>query len=119
MSKVIEVKQAKPTEEDYECFLDFMYGLERMLEHRLHPDRDRDEDIDTNWIDENLRYWIESQWENRSKPHDVSCVWQRVFYAGQCAVENSCDPSKDVLEWRPEIQQALDFYEAHGPKVMQ
>lgn len=39
MSKVIEVKQAKPTKEDYECFLEFMYGLERMLEHRVHPDR--------------------------------------------------------------------------------
>lgn len=36
--------------------------------------------------------------------------WHRVVWGGKTAIDNCCDPDADVLEWRPDVRQRIDYF---------
>lgn len=104
MTKTIDVKMAKPSEKDFDRVLFFFQGIEAMLEENTIIESQDDEG--TPFEPEAALEWLEKQWK------DVNCSWRRVLWAGQVAIDNACDPSKDVLEFKPEILAAAKLAES-------
>jgi hypothetical protein len=96
MPSEIAMKQAKPSADECRKFLEFMQGLESIIENGECPDPDS-EPFDIRDANE-LVGWLYHQW------HSIGPIWQRVFFAGQTAMENACDPNADTLEWKPELK---------------
>lgn len=113
----ITLKMAKPSEEDFDTVHGFLQGLEAMLEHNKlpddHPDaavHEPDEyggPIDSPVIVD----WVRRKWGQCRRRAGVQNCWQRVLWAGKTAIDNACDPAADVLEYKPEIQRAMDCHQ--------
>lgn len=95
----IQMKMAKPSQEDFDAVWKFLQGLESLIERREHPET---EERISDWnLQDEMASWIESRWPA------VSYSWQRLIIAGQVAIDNACDPTADTLEWKPEIAAAM------------
>jgi hypothetical protein len=98
--KAMTVKQAKPSPEDNEAMLRFLKGLEDIFHNNVHPDAGDSEDVPP-LSDEDAFLWIRHRYLQSGHRFD------RVFWAGRCAIDNACDPSLSYLEFKPEILAAL------------
>jgi hypothetical protein len=100
LEEVAVMKQAKPSAAECQAFLRFMKGLESIFENHESPDTGDDP---FNPLSTSKVYlWLENQW------HAIGPIWQRVYFAGQMAIDNTCDPNADMLEWRDEIKEAAE-----------
>jgi hypothetical protein len=93
MPSEIAMKQAKPSPDECRKFLEFMQGLELIMDGDF-PDG---EEFDVH-NDAMVVGWLHAKWKA------IYPVWERVFFAGQTAMENACDPNADTLEWKPELK---------------
>ncbi len=97
------MKQAMPTQDDRSIVLDVLHWLETAIEGRIEYDSEgNDREITDDEIIDRLRFL-----HFGSAGHNFGSSWQRVVYAGLCAIDNACDPSETVLAWKPEIARAL------------
>lgn len=99
MGEVLEVKMAKPSSEDFRRVHEFFDGLESMLEDRC--DIETGDQVD----DAAILEWIRTRWAVRGP--GVGSSWRRVVWGGQMMVDAACDPNSGVVDWRPEIAEAL------------
>ena len=93
------MKQAKPTADESLAFLRFMQGLESILER---GEILIDEGDTLRITDALMIGWLAREWER------IGPIWKRVFFAGQVAIDNACDPNADTLEWREELKEAAE-----------
>ncbi len=102
MPETIQLKQAMPTEDDRSIVLDVLHWIETYIEtgYQFDAEGNEHELTDEQFVDR-LRLHFESAGRNFGN------CWQRVLYAGLCAIDNACDPSETVLTWKPEIARAL------------
>ena len=98
MREPCHLYQAKPSNEEQLALVDFFNELEVMIEDRTMPDA-------SEATEEAICEWLSGIWET------IGPCWRRVLFAGMTAISNSCDPAKDALEWKPSIQEAIDFYQ--------
>jgi hypothetical protein len=107
MAQTIQLKQAMPTREDRDTVLDVLHWLATAVEENIEYDGDgNDFEISDDAIIDRLRSHFTSAGRN------FGTAWQRVIYAGLCAIDNACDPNADVLEWKPELARALEIVSA-------
>lgn len=98
-TKEITVKMAKPSEKDFDTVLRFLQGLDEIHEYAVITNDDGDDqDMDD---PEKIVEWVESKWPQ------VVRAYSRVLWAGKTAIDNACDPTLDVLEFKPEILEAM------------
>lgn len=113
MGQTIQLKQAMPTEEDRRIVLDFLHWLETYVLTDIEYIKDEDgDDIEVELSDEDFLERLEEHFTSAGR--NFGCSWQRVVYAGLCAIDNACDPHADVLEWRPEIRRGLELVSAES-----
>lgn len=109
--KTIELKMAKPSQQDFECVHDFLQGIETIIEDDLIPEQG-DGESGTLATEDRTVEWMTTQWRR------VRRSWSRVLWAGKTAIDNCCDPNANVLEWKPEIvemQKVLADLTDHDP----
>jgi hypothetical protein len=105
--KTIEVKMARPTKDDFEAVFQLHRFLESLIEYQTITSGDEDDDSEVQVSSEseeymeNLSDFVTNWWER------FSGSWNRVIFGGECAIQNACDPNASVLEFKPEIQLAL------------
>lgn len=107
--KVIEVKMAKATEDDFRRVTDFLAMLDEIMEYGTYtPPNDDEEEINEEINDaDRLRKLIEAAWGGPGRA-GVGSAWRRVVWGGKMAIDNCCDPVADVLEWRPDVREWLE-----------
>lgn len=113
--RTLHLKIAKPSQEDFDTLHGFLQGLEGILERNElpegHPDEGQEPDEYGGSIDSPVIVdWLHDQWGGRWQRSGVGTCWQRVLWAGDVAIKNACDPDADVLEFKPEIQRAMDCH---------
>ena len=91
----MEMKIAKPTQDDFACVLYFFNMTESIFEDGV--DMETGENVAGAEQFELMR----TQWKK------ISPSWNRVLWAGKMAIDNACDPDCDVLEFSPKILAAL------------
>lgn len=79
------MKQAKPSNAEFEQVITFLQDLDDAI-HDDNPD---------------LAEWV------RQRYPTIQNCWSRVLWAGKTAIDNSCDPTLDHLEWKPEIKSLM------------
>lgn len=94
--KEIIVKQAKPSTQDNEVVLKFFQACEEIFEEGTDPRIDSESPPQISA--EEAKGYLEELWR------EVSCSWGRVYWAGRCAIDNACDPTLDVLDFKPELR---------------
>lgn len=77
------MKQAKPSEADYDSVLRFFQAVEEALNNGQWP----------NGIAEAV------------DKHFPFASWERVYWAGLTCIHNACDPDLDYLQFKPEIRE--------------
>lgn len=87
------MKQAMPSKKDREVVMRFLHNLDWVAESRIHPETEAE------MSDEEVIDWLDDQWPA------FGVSWQRVLYAGLCALDNACDPSLSYLEFKPELRE--------------
>jgi len=94
------LKQAKPTEDEFQLLLRFLSGLEDLIELRNWPGAEDScaDDTPRAVTAEAVWDWLQEQWRT------VGPRWQRVLWAGDTAIRNACDPESRVLDWHPHLR---------------
>ncbi len=104
MNKTAKMKQAKASGDDIRHVADFFLMLEEVIEHGTYtPVNDNDEEVSEDVDAERLHELIAVMWGGPG----VGLAWRRVVLGYDILVRNCCDPGSKVLEWRPDIVQAL------------
>lgn len=85
------MRQARPTEADFDAVLDFFNELEAVIEGE---DAREDDDVD-------IDMWLSGLWDK------VTNHWRRAVFGGQVAVVNACDPTCGHLEFKKELKDAV------------
>lgn len=101
--RTLEVKMAKPTEEDFSRVREFLDMIEEVMEYGTYtPPNDDGEEISEIIGSERLLELIEAAWGGPGQI-GVGVSWRRVVWGGKVAIDNCCDPDADVLEWLPAV----------------
>lgn len=130
MSKYCSMKCAKPDEKDFDKFSKLMV-LENLFDGRYwssHEDEWREWDDDDEDKKELLdcEKWVRDFYglsETDDMDNDIilceyvrrlfkgnSSVFRRVEMAAMMAIDNCFDPDIDYIDWKPEIKNAIAFY---------
>jgi len=108
MGKTIGMKMAKASKEDIERCIKFFQFIEEFMEYGTHtPENDEFEEDSIDLDDEAFVEKLRELWGGRFKAAAVDCAWTRVVMGCDILIDNCCDPSSDVLEWKPEIAKQL------------
>lgn len=108
------MKQARPTEADFDSLIDFFNILEAAIENGEDPDNEPE--TAEEWecagmiTDARIVELIRKHW-GEHRP-GVGTNWRRVIFGGQLAVTEACDQTLPYLEWRPELKEAADKMDA-------
>lgn len=89
------MKQAKPSKRDNDRVLEFLRACEAIFQERIDP---RDEDCIQPIDEDDAFALLDEMWPK------VAPCWQRVYFAGHCAIENACDPNLPHLDLKPELR---------------
>ena len=131
------LKCAKPDDKDFDAFTKLMV-LENLFDNRYwsnHEDEwrewsdddedreelldceadirdmndlDKDEEVDNDLI---LLEYVRRLFRKHSS------AFRRVEMAAQMGIDNCFDPDKDYIDWRPDIQNAINYYNNHTEEV--
>ena len=104
MSKEIQVKMAKASDDDLRRVREFFQMIEEVVEYGTWtPDEfGVSEDVD----DSRLVELIRAMWNERGL--GVGSSWFRVVCGCGILIDNCCDPDVATLEWRPDIAKAME-----------
>lgn len=88
------MQMARARKEEFEAVYRFLQGVETICERGEHPDTGLPLDDQGE-----VMQWLDKEWRT------VEGSSARVVLGGMTAVENACDPTLDVLEFKPEIKK--------------
>lgn len=103
MGKTLTVQMAKPSVRDFEAVYRLRDILESLCEYRQLPPSPADDpdappvEVPADELAETIGDRVERWWANHSPS------FFRVVFGGQVAVQTFCDPTADVIAWRPEV----------------
>lgn len=125
-TRTVQLRQAKPDEDDYNTTLDFFHACETALERprfSIGSAYDQWQELDEDDPDRKLiiaiRKRVAEEESMSEKDVDMRIVmyeflqrkfmrasasWRRVYFGGQIMIENACDPTKDYLDWYPGLE---------------
>lgn len=104
------MKMARATQEDVKVLREFLEWLENYSEDGTDSRGEFDEDaysypaID----DEAALEFIRGQFSRFCRTRNVGTVWNRIVMGYEVLHDNVCDPEKDYLDWKPELQAVID-----------
>ena len=90
------MKQARPSDDDMQCMLDFFSELDEML----HDTR-----FGASVDSEAVGALVKKHWGGTGP--GVGGSWNRVLYGMVTLLENCTDPAADTLEWRRDVRDWL------------
>ena len=103
------MKMARATKEDVEHLTKFLQWLERFEEYGEDL-RTLDEETGecSSISDADALSYITSEFGRFGRKRSVGSCWNRVIWGYQVLHDNVCDPEKDYLDWKPELQAVID-----------
>ncbi len=110
---VIDVKMAKASADDVQRVINFFEWLETFCDEGVDNSKPYDEENDCfpELEDEAAMDAIKAEFSRWTRRPTVAASWRRVVWGFSILCDNVCDPSSDVLEWKPEIKSALEAVE--------
>ena len=88
MSKAYKVTASRAMPGDIGQVRDFLYELEELVDDPLKtPDE--------------IGAWMKRNWW-RCAQH-----WRKILFGYETLIDNACDPTLTILEWKPEILKAF------------
>jgi hypothetical protein len=110
---VLEVRMAKASADDCKRVVDFFEWLETFVDEGVDQSKPYDDEEDSYPAisEEEAMEHIKAEFSRWTRRATVAASWRRVVWGFSCLCDNVCDPSSDVLEWKPEIRSALEAME--------
>lgn len=107
---VIEVKMAKASKDDVDRLIKFFEWLETVCDEGVDNSKPYDEESDSypEIEDDEAMEAIKAEFSRWTRRPTVAGSWRRVVWGFATLCDNVCDPSSDVLEWKPEIKAILE-----------
>lgn len=107
------MKMAKASADDVKRVVDFFEWLETFCDEGVDNSKPYDEENDCfpALEDEAAMDAIKTEFSRWTRRPTVAASWRRVVWGFSILCDNVCDPSSDVLEWKPEIKSALEAVE--------
>lgn len=99
------MKMAKASDKDIAALNDFFQELEQAIEDGEYGENEyQDEFYDDSESGDHARMYafIEKWWPR------LRGSWGRVVHGCDTLIKNVCDPSQNVLDWKPELKAALE-----------
>lgn len=114
------MKMARASKHDFDLVREFFEFVEEFMEHGTEiisstASGDDDEESLTDYVeisDEAFLEKLRDKWGTRFGEAKVDGAWRRVVFGGQVAIDNACDPNLSYLEFKSEIRNAVESYEA-------